>query len=238
MAIRTFAELAPQRLDDPEFRGSFVQVAQSEIGRLEELVSQFMTLAKPPREVRDPVDLYALADNVTTAVSARAESQQMSLGVDIPPDLRQICGDEPRLYQALMNLLLNALDETPAGGRIILQARDETEREDGAPVVAVSVWNSGSYIAPEDRERVFEPFFTNKATGTGLGLAICHTIVDEHGGRMSIESDPENGTAFIIRIPVTSALEFAAVSVYRRSTSQLQKSVSCRMAQGRGGNPS
>ena len=212
VAIRTFAELAPSRLDDPEFRDSFIQVAQSEIGRLEDLVSHFMTLAKPPRVVSEPIDLRRLADGVAQAVSARAHAQGIRVRIDIPDDIPSPHGDEPRLYQALMNLLLNALDAAPDGGRVSVRATLERGSVELGKLVALSVWNSGSYIAPEERERVFEPFFTSKATGTGLGLAICHTIVDEHGGTMTIESDPDTGTAFVIRLAVAESPQMAMVN--------------------------
>lgn len=225
VAIRTFAELAPSRLDDPEFRESFLQVARSEVGRLEELVSQFMTLSRPVRPVREPVDVAGMLQEAVTAVSAGAErkgvrvrmEERTGLGHSVSgtnesgegnTEVRCLRGDEQRLRQALMNLLLNALDATPAGGEIHLTA-DLAAGDDG-PEVHLTVWNSGSYIAPEHLERVFEPFFTSKATGVGLGLAICHTIADEHGGTVSVSSDEEAGTAFTVKLPLVTAHDLAA----------------------------
>ena len=106
--------------------------------------------------------------------------------------------------------MLNALDATPFGGDIELRATYESDGDDEAGDVLITVWNSGSYISPDDLGRVFEPFFTSKATGTGLGLAICSTIVDEHGGATTVESHREAGTAFTMRLPVVSAQEVAA----------------------------
>ena len=202
VAIRTFTELLPTSLDDPEFRESFLQVTQAEVGRLEELVSQFMTLAKPPREVRAPIDLRELLGSVLTTVSAGAQAQGIEVSMSVPEALPQLQGDDDRLHQALINLLLNALEATPSGGRIELRAH-EAPAANGTPAeVAITVWNSGSYIPPQDIGRVFEPFFTSKPDGTGLGLAICKTIVDEHGGGAHVQSSPEAGTAFTITLPV------------------------------------
>lgn len=201
VAIRTFAELAPTRLHDPEFQESFLEVARSEIGRLEELVSQFMILARPAGTARQPVDLLSISRNVLAAVSATAMSRHVTLSSEVPPELPEPLGYSDRLHQALMNLLLNAIQATPEGGQTALRiaptAPDAQEHS-----VVITIWNSGSYIPPADIERVFEPFFTTKSTGTGLGLAICHTIVDEHGGTISVESDAETGTAFIMRLPL------------------------------------
>jgi signal transduction histidine kinase len=209
VAIRTFAELLPHRMDDVEFRSSFLEVATGEVHRLEELVSQFMTLARPSAAVRETLDVPRLVDKCVTAVSAHAQAQQVTIGVAIAPDLPELRGDDARLYQALMNLLLNAVDATPAGGRVELRAAPG-DRDGRSPGVSLTVWNSGSYIPPEVRERVFEPFYTSKASGTGLGLAICHTIVDEHGGTTTVESDETDGTAFVVHLPVTSYHELAA----------------------------
>ncbi|MCD6351012.1 MAG: PAS domain-containing protein [Armatimonadetes bacterium] len=207
VAIRTFAELAPVRLDDPEFRESFFDVTKAEVERLEELVTQFMTLARPASVLREPVVLEELVSNAVRAVSARAEAADIELEVEIPDQCPRIEGDASRLYQAISNLLINALDETPQGGkiRVSIEVHDPAAgngRQPGEAEVALTVWNSGSYIPPEDRARIFEPFYTKKAQGTGLGLAICHTIVDEHHGKISVESREGEGTGFIIRLPL------------------------------------
>lgn len=213
VAIRTFAELAPTRLDDPDFRGTFLQVAHSEVLRLEELVSQFMTLAKPARHVREPTDVRALADAAVSSVLARAEAKGVEIKVAIPPELPQPRGDELRLHQALTNLLHNAVEAAPAGERVEVTARLEAGAGGAERAIVLTVWNSGSYIEPQHRERVFEPFFTTKPAGTGLGLAICHTIVDEHGGTTTVESDLEGGTAFSIHLPLVTAHDMAQVAM-------------------------
>ena len=208
VAIRTFAELAPQRLDDPEFREEFLQVAQSEVGRLEDLVSQFMTLARPIRMVREAVDVRELAQRATSVVSANAQAQRVQLTKSIPPHVPQVSGDESRLYQALINLLMNAVDATGEGGHVQLGITCG----DGDDDVCLAVWNSRSYIPPDKRARLFEPFFTTKTKGAGLGLTICHTIIDEHGGKMEVESDENEGTTFILRLPTVSHHDARTVS--------------------------
>lgn len=202
VAIRTFAELAPTRLDDPEFRESFLKVARSEVNRLEELVSQFLILARPASMVHEPVSIKSLLEALARALSGMAEARGISLSVKVPANCPSVLGDEARLHQAVANVVLNALEAAPEGGRVELRAELVEKEPADARQVTIEVWNSGSYIAPEDRERIFEPFFTSKSTGTGLGLSICHTIIEQHGGRVNVESDEEAGTVFIIRLPV------------------------------------
>ncbi|NSW54405.1 MAG: PAS domain-containing protein [Armatimonadetes bacterium] len=201
VAIRTFAELAPRRLDDPEFRESFLDVARSEVGRLEDLVEQFMTLARPTSYAWENVNLRQLAEGAAAAVSASAESRGIGISVVLPEELPELRGNETRLHQALLNLLLNALDATPAGGRV--EVRVQPRIAGGQERLGIGVWNSHSYIPPEQMVSLFEPFFTTKASGTGLGLTICHTIAEEHGGEVAVRSDEQTGTEFTLLLPLT-----------------------------------
>jgi len=94
-----------------------------------------------------------------------------------------------------MNLAINALDATPGGGRVHLEARS-----DGREILFL-VDDSGPGIAPDARDRLFEPFFTTKPTGSGLGLAIVHAIVSQHGGSIQVDSSPLGGARFAVRLP-------------------------------------
>jgi signal transduction histidine kinase len=109
--------------------------------------------------------------------------------------------DPAQLQQVLINLVLNALDVTPAGGRVEIGARPSRVRE--RPGVAITVADTGAGIPRELLSKVFEPFFTTKPAGqgTGLGLAICRDIVKAHSGEIGVESAPASGTTFTVWIP-------------------------------------
>jgi signal transduction histidine kinase len=107
-----------------------------------------------------------------------------------------VAGEEERLRQVLINLCLNALEATPAGGKVTVSAGYEGER------VWLTVDDAGPGVPPEVRERIFEPFFTTKAQGSGLGLSIVHAIVTQHGGTLEVGSAPGGGARFILRLPV------------------------------------
>jgi signal transduction histidine kinase len=109
--------------------------------------------------------------------------------------------DPAQLQQILINLVLNALDVTPAGGRVEIGARPSSVRERTG--IALTVSDTGPGIPPELRSKVFEAFFTTKPAGqgTGLGLAICRDIVQAHGGEIEVESTPGSGTTFTVWIP-------------------------------------
>jgi two-component system nitrogen regulation sensor histidine kinase GlnL len=210
VAIRTFAELLPGRMDDPEFRSDFLSVAQSEISRIETLLSQLMVFSKPASLTQNPTDVNRIVGAVFKTASARATSCDITLRTELGEDLQQPLGDPERLQQAIMNLVFNALDATPAGGEVVISTSQvEAEEEDEAASLIVRVWNSGSYIPPRERSEIFLPFFTKKQNGTGLGLAICQTVVEEYGGRIHCQSEERQGTAFIVELPLSAPRERA-----------------------------
>ena len=105
-------------------------------------------------------------------------------------------GDEARLREVMMNLVLNALDASARGGEVRVMARRL-----GPSEIELSVEDDGPGVAPEQREKIFQPFFTTKAQGTGLGLAIVHSVVTQHRGALGLESSEKGGAAFRIRLP-------------------------------------
>jgi signal transduction histidine kinase len=123
--------------------------------------------------------------------------------------LPEVAADESQIRQALLNLLRNAKEAMPGGGRIRLSA---SRTPDGQ--VRLVLADSGPGISPENLASIFEPFFSTKVKGTGLGLALVQQIVSEHGGRIEVDCPPGGGTAFAILLPVAkpATVEVAAVA--------------------------
>ncbi|MFP5240420.1 MAG: sensor histidine kinase, partial [Acidobacteriota bacterium] len=121
----------------------------------------------------------------------------LTMNVDVPPGLDKVAGSLRHLQQVFLNLLLNAVQATPAGGRIDVSGRDASD------FVCFIVRDTGKGISQEDMQHIFEPFFTTKEVGkgTGLGLAVTYSIVKRHGGRIEVESEPGEGTAFYVYLP-------------------------------------
>jgi len=205
VAIRTFAELAPKRLDDPDFRSNFLTVAQQEISRIDRLVGDLLTLSKPADAVVEPIDVNEISRQVTQAAAGLAETQDVAIEL-VTDDLKGfVQGDSARFHQALTNLVRNAIEAEPAGGRVRLTTELCAGDEGGSPSVRIRVHNAGSYIPPEQRREIFRPFVSRKTTGTGLGLAISRTIVEELDGTISVESSVEGGTEFVVELPVSNS---------------------------------
>lgn len=121
----------------------------------------------------------------------------IKLGMDIPEDLPPVQGNLRNLQQVFMNILLNAISATPAGGRIDITGHEENT------MIRVDVRDTGAGINPEVQQHIFEPFFTTKEVGkgTGLGLAVTYSIVQRHGGKMEVNSEEGKGTIFSVHLP-------------------------------------
>src|SRR5574337_133255 len=172
---------------------------QGEVRRLNAIVEQFLSLARPlplkPERVRTDELLRELA----ALVEADARATGVRLVLAAPPDLPVVVADRNHLKQVMLNLILNGLQAMPAGGTLTLDAA----KTRGA--LTLTVADTGHGIPPEALPRVFDPYFTTKAQGLGLGLAIARRIVEDHGGRVEVESQPGRGSRFSVILPLEHA---------------------------------
>jgi len=208
VSIQTFLSLAPaKRMEsDPEFWGPYHGLAVTELERIRGLVATMSRLASggSERAVRTPCDLAGICHEAVRLLAHEANEAGVSLDVDAEADMAKVLAVREQIHQVLLNLLLNAIQATPAGGRIQLRAWGEGGDGGGA---CVEVRDTGCGIAPAHIEQIFDPFFTTKGPdqGTGLGLMICHHIVSDHGGSIEVESEPGAGAVFRVRLPLGEA---------------------------------
>jgi signal transduction histidine kinase len=206
VSIQTFLSLAPAKRaeNDAEFWGSYHQLAVSEVERIRGLVATMSRLARgsAERAPRVPCDVAAVAEEAARLVAHEAHEAQVTVALEVEPGTPKVVAVREQLHQVLLNLLLNAVQATPPGGRIRVRAWGE---EGEAPAACVEVSDSGRGIEPAHIEQIFDPFFTTKGPdqGTGLGLMICHHIVSDHGGSIEVESEPGAGARFRMRLPVS-----------------------------------
>jgi signal transduction histidine kinase len=170
-------------------------LVRDEIRRLDHLLEDLLQYARPRELQRKPVDVASLVERVAQLLTSDADARGVSLVRAVEPGLTA-SGDEGRLREVVINLVLNALDASERGGEIRVLARKL-----GPTELELSVEDDGAGIDPDQREKIFEPFYTTKAQGTGLGLAIVHSIVTQHRGSLRLESSARGGTAFLIRLP-------------------------------------
>ncbi|MBL0213619.1 MAG: response regulator [Myxococcales bacterium] len=191
-------------LSDRQLR--YVDMARQAATRMNQLVDQLLDLARAQAGSitvsTAPVQLDRLAREVIDRYRTAAATKQLTIVLGASAEDIAILGDPERLAQVLGNLVTNAIRFAPTGGVIDVQVFGPPLSEDA---VGVSVHNSGDPIAPEDRERVFEPFSASsrRVGGTALGLSISRTIIEAHGGRIWVESSA-TGTKFVFTLPVSA----------------------------------
>jgi signal transduction histidine kinase len=211
-SIRAFSEILLNYPDDDETQHEFLQIITAESERLTRLVNDVLDVTKIESGEMDwrdeAIDSSALLDQCARTFAPLFEHSSLDFVQDIAPSLPSIRGDHDRLQQVIHNLLNNAMKFTSQGSVALRAFVDGAE-------VWIEVSDTGVGIADQDQERVFEKFqqvgdtLTGKPKGTGLGLTICRDIVAHHGGRLLLESQPEQGSKFSIVLPIPPALEQA-----------------------------
>jgi signal transduction histidine kinase len=173
---------------------------EREIKKIDRIVQQVLHFARP----REPQFLlHQLNDVVRSCCNlARVFLSRDNLEVTfhLSEDLPLLVIDFNQISQVIMNLLINAIEAMPEGGRLSLV----TDLKYDPPALVFEVTDTGSGILDEDKERIFDPFFTRKPDGTGLGLSICRQILEKHGAYIEVESAPDVGTTFRIVFPLSS----------------------------------
>jgi len=166
-----------------------------EVRRIETLVRDFLDFAQPKPPVKVELPLRAVIDRVAAIAAPEFTRQKIELTVGDESGGATILGDPDQLYQACLNLVLNAIDAMPDGGKI--QASVDATSES----VSLTIRDEGAGVPDAIREEIFNPFFTTKAKGTGLGLAKVQTVAEAHGGSTSCVCVPGRGAAFTITLP-------------------------------------
>ncbi|MBN2394394.1 MAG: response regulator [Anaerolineae bacterium] len=162
-----------------------------------QLVKQLQTFSRPPQKDKHPVPLGAILNDILTLIGHDLRKRNIKVACECAYSLPEVLAAPDQLSEVFMNLIVNARDAMPDGGTLEIRAEVETEN-----TLLVRVSDTGSGIAPEIMEHLFEPFHTTKGDhGTGLGLAICYRIMEEHEGDIWVDSRPGQGTTFMIRLP-------------------------------------
>lgn len=203
VAIKTFAQLLPERFEDPDFRKDFNEIVVQEIDRLDKIITQINNFAHPSELVMKSVDLRSSVKKAIDLARVRVAKNGMAIDTTLPNDLPRVLGDEEALTEAFAHLVANAAEATSGQSkpRITLAAKSIREG-DHASGVLITVRDNGRGISPDLREKIFSPFCTTKARGMGLGLPIVKRTVFDHNGRVDIDSNP-HGTSVSVMLPVS-----------------------------------
>lgn len=219
VSLKTFAQLLPQKYDDPEFRESFSQIASGEIERINTLVEQLLRFARPPKPIPMPIDLHEPVEQTLALLASEMAKKGIRLTTRFPEKPLLVFADSEQLKQVFMNVLLNALEALSSQEEASLEISTGIRRRWGWPLAPpfaklpegysqgdreayVRIADNGPGIRENHIKHIFDPFFTTKETGHGLGLSIAHGIVREHKGSINAENRPGGGAVFTIALPL------------------------------------
>jgi two-component system NtrC family sensor kinase len=181
-----------------------LKIIDEEAKRCQKIIQGLMEFARPTPATPQSTDVATLIDKTLKLIDARLYKQKVSLTETVAPDLPPIHADPQQLEQVLVNLYLNALDAMIGGGQLTVGAQLDGGGDSVSDVV-ISVADTGHGIARDELQKIFQPFFTaRKKAGMGLGLSICERIINNHGGKIEVETEQGQGTLFRVRLPVKS----------------------------------
>jgi len=175
-------------------RAEFRDILRGEVRRIDATVAEFLEFARPRATRHELVDLHGLVGGTVKQMAPQADRAGVALRFS--GEQATVTGDEEKLRQLVLNLLLNAVQATGENGNVSVGIHPRKD------TVVLKVVDDGCGIPAEQAEQVFEPFFTTRSSGTGLGLAVARTIVEEHGGTITLAGQPGNGTTVTVSLPV------------------------------------
>lgn len=202
-SMELFAGMLREDLEDRPGARNLVDHVVNGVRALSHIVTNMLAFVRPHLPAFATVPIAPIVAESLEFVQPLAQSQGVSLAMDVPRDER-VYADPELLRQVFLNLFLNSVQAMPDGGvlRVSLARGPGANGESSSDFAGIAVADSGSGIAPDHRDRVFHPFFTTKERGTGLGLAIVHSIIHSHGGTISVESaGPGKGATFTLLLP-------------------------------------
>lgn len=173
----------------------YLDAIEGEIRRLDKVIKGFLDFASPQQSTKIQFQLNSVVQSLVDFMTNEMKLKNVSAHVELAPNLSRILGSSDQIRQALLNLMVNALQAMPEGGRVELATFEKEGR------VCVSVKDTGSGIENRDQANIFNPYFTTKAKGSGLGLTIVRRVMKDHQGEVQVESEVGKGTKFTLCFP-------------------------------------
>jgi two-component system, NtrC family, nitrogen regulation sensor histidine kinase NtrY len=204
----TVENLIRARTQSPEqFEEVFHESSQTlltELGNLKGIIGRFSEFSKMPQPQLQRVNVNHVLRGVVQLFQAQLkvpEKSAIECRLEVDESLGPIAADPELLHRAISNLVLNAMDAMPQGGKLTLLSHREPQK------VVIEVADTGTGLTPEECARIFTPYYTSKQHGSGLGLAIVQSVISDHGGTITVRSQPGKGTAFVIELPERPELQ-------------------------------
>jgi PAS domain S-box-containing protein len=217
VAIKTFAELLPERYADEEFRDTFAKVTLHEVDRIDTLVQRLRSLSVGSTSPLCPVSIIAPLEETLSLLSGEFARRKIRVTCQYQPFLPPVMGDHDQLKQVFVNLCLNSMEAMGEDGTLTITVGSDSGHEEWASTLIIDILDTGPGIPTEHLGNIFEPFFTLKDKGTGLGLAICHGIIDYHRGSIAATNRADRpGAIFTLTLPAAEGEDAHEVSASDR----------------------
>jgi nitrogen-specific signal transduction histidine kinase len=209
--IKTFVSLIPERLDDPEFLLRFAEIGRAHIERIERLVTQLLSFSRSRAPQRESVSVHQMLETTVALLGHDLARRGIDLEADLIARSDAVYADRQQLEQVLLNILMNAIDAMPGGGKLIVSTRLHCESLQviSRSMLQIQVADTGPGIPEHLLPKVFDPFVTTKSSGTGLGLSIAYGIVADHKGTIEIRNSA-HGVVVLLNLPISAEEEMAA----------------------------
>ena len=197
-AMKGLTQLAQEDLPPDHAAQTQLRTVVSEAERLEKLVTDLLDFARAKEPQISEFDLMDLLSNIKTMLQSRLDASKVALQFSMDPNPFNLRSDPAGLRQVLLNVLINAIDATPANGAVVLTATREEEHKS----IVIRIDDSGTGLGQKNPDELFQPFVTTKVRGTGLGLAVSKQIVESLGGSLNLENLPQGGARCSIMLPM------------------------------------
>ena len=213
-AIGTFIQMLPRKYDDEEFRVEFYKIAMEETNRVNNLITELLDLVNTRESHFELNDFHSLIDKMILLVSPQSNAKKIDVVRQFDPDIGQVWIDSEKMKQVFLNLLSNAVDFTPEGGRIEILTSNSS-MSGMKKSIRIEIKDNGIGVPQYIINKIFDPYFTTKHksnmhNGTGLGLFIAHQNIQDHQGTIEVKSEVNKGTTFIINLPTDPSLGLSA----------------------------
>ena len=175
---------------------ALLQALDAEVRRIQRVTEDYLQFARLPKPQREPISLNQMLNDGLAFMQSLLAATHIELHTRLAPNLPAFPADESQLWQAVLNLIRNAIEAMPDGGELTVA----TTRNGNS--LLLSIADTGKGMTIEEQHQIFKPFFSTKAGGTGLGLPLTQQIVTEHGGSITCETAPNRGTTFVIELPL------------------------------------
>jgi signal transduction histidine kinase len=204
-SIGTFIQMLPYKYNDEDYRGKFHKTVVEETNRVNNLISELMDLVKTKEAKFAFNDIHELIDKMLMLISAQSKAKKIKVECKYDPGVGDVWLDSEKMRQVILNILSNAMDATPEGGRIEISTRHNSKKGKDE-TIQIFIKDNGEGIPQSNIDKIFEPYYTTKHksslhSGTGLGLFVSHQNMQQHGGTIEVKSKVNKGTTFILSLP-------------------------------------